>query len=175
MKSRKSRRLTLWCSAKRRLSSRMVRQQLKANDAVPSMPTEPAPGNLRKPLLAKGAVLRGSRSCGSRLAPQRARCGNTSKVCCFVRHVKDLDENGESEVMLHIAPKVVTSLACVGTSPCRSTGRYPDLERFSGVDFGINLDKFAYFTLSLVWLTAVHDWEIPDRWILPRMAMGGIK
>ena len=49
---------------------------------------------------------------------------------------------------------------------------YPDLKRFSGVDLGINLDKFANFALSLVWRAAVHDWEIPDGSILPRMAIG---
>ena len=75
--------------------------------------------------------------------------------------------------MLHIAPKVVTSF------PLHEKLRlavpredYPDLKRFSGVDLGINLDKFAYFALSLVWRAAVHDWEIPDGSILPRMAIG---
>ena len=99
------------------------------------------------------------------------------------KHIKDLllceacedlfDQNGESEVMLHVVPKLVTRF------PLHEKLRlalpredHPDLKRFSGIDLGIDMDKFAYFALSLVWRPAVHDWEMPDGSILPRMALG---
>jgi hypothetical protein len=99
------------------------------------------------------------------------------------KHIKDLllcddcehllDENGEAEVLLHIASKALKNF------PLHEKLRlalpredHPDLQRFSGDDLGIDMDKFAYFALSVVWRAAVHDWEMPDGNILPRQAIG---
>jgi hypothetical protein len=102
------------------------------------------------------------------------------------RHISDLllcnacerrlDENGESEVLLHIAPKAGKRF------PLHEKLRlalpreaFSDLQRFAGNDLGIDMDKFAYFALSMVWRAAVHDWEMPDGSILPRMAIGNFE
>jgi hypothetical protein len=84
-----------------------------------------------------------------------------------------LDQNGESEVTRVLAPKVVDGF------PLHEKLRlalpresHPELDRFSGDDLGIDMDKFAYFALSLVWRASAHDWEMPDGNILPRVQMG---
>jgi hypothetical protein len=62
------------------------------------------------------------------------------------------DQNGESEVLRHLAPKVTKRF------PLHERLRlalpreeYPDFSRFAGYDVGLNMDKFAYFALSVVW------------------------
>jgi hypothetical protein len=102
------------------------------------------------------------------------------------KHIKDLllcyacerllDESGESEVMLHVVPKALKEFPLnekLRLSVARES--YPDLERFSGIDLDIDMDKFAYFALSLVWRAAVHDWEMPDGNMLPRTNKGNFE
>ena len=38
----------------------------------------------------------------------------------------------------------------------------PDLMVHSGPVVGIDMDKFAYFALSVLWRAAVHQWTLPD-------------
>jgi hypothetical protein len=84
-----------------------------------------------------------------------------------------LDQNGESEVTRVLAPKVIDGF------PLNEKLRlaipresYPELQRFSGIDLGIDMDKFAYLALSLVWRATAHDWEMADGNVLPRVQMG---
>jgi hypothetical protein len=101
----------------------------------------------------------------------------------MIKHIKDLllcknceslfDQNGESEVIFHVAPKAGHEF------PLREKLRLAlpretsaDLVRFAGSDLGIDMDKFAYFALSIVWRAAVHDWEMFDGTVRPRMAIG---
>jgi hypothetical protein len=86
---------------------------------------------------------------------------------------KLFDERGESEVLLHVAPKMGHKF------PLREKLRLalpretsPDLQRFAGDDLGIDMGKFAYFALSVVWRAAVHDWEMFDGTTRPRMTLG---
>ena len=39
---------------------------------------------------------------------------------------------------------------------------HPALSRYSGADLGVDIDKFAYFAISMVWRGAVHDWVVFD-------------
>ena len=96
-------------------------------------------------------------------------------VTRIVRHMKSpllcfdceqlLTQNGESEVLLRVAPK----LAKKGTFPLHEKLRlalpredHPELKRYAGYEVGLDMDKFAYFMLSLVWRGAVHAWPKPD-------------
>jgi hypothetical protein len=99
------------------------------------------------------------------------------------KHIKDLllcracerlfDENGESEVMFHTAPKAGHKFPLNGKLQVALPREvFADIQRFSGDDLGIDMDKFAYFALSIVWRAAVHDWEMPDGTVRPRMAIG---
>jgi hypothetical protein len=99
------------------------------------------------------------------------------------RHIKDLllcnaserllDEGGESCVLSHIAAKVTDEFPLHRKlSVALARESYPDISRFSGDDLGIDMEKFAHFALGIVWRAAIHDWEMPDRTILPRQAMG---
>ncbi len=101
----------------------------------------------------------------------------------LVNHIKDLllcnacelllDQNGESEVLLHIAAKVQDEFPLhekLRVALPRES--HPSLDRFAGDDLGIDMDKFAYFALSMVWRAAVHDWRMPDGAVRPRMAIG---
>jgi hypothetical protein len=136
---------------------------------------ETAPENLRKSHFIPAALYhRGGKKL---LFATRSWKGETKtqiKDLLLCDACEDLfDENGESDVMRHIVPKVMTSF------PLHEKLRlaipredHPDLKRFSGIDLGIDMDKFAYFALSQVWRAAVHDWEMPDGSTLPRMAIG---
>lgn len=72
------------------------------------------------------------------------------------------NDDGESYVLSKIAPKSRKSfplhdtlrLACP-----RETG--PGWSRFAGYDVGLDMAKFAYFTLSLVWRGAIAEWDMP--------------
>jgi hypothetical protein len=84
-----------------------------------------------------------------------------------------LDRNGESEVLCYVAAKSVKSF------PLHDKLRlalpreeHPDLLRFAGPDLGIDMDKFAYFAMSIVWRGAVHDWTLVDGSILPKTPLG---
>jgi hypothetical protein len=99
------------------------------------------------------------------------------------RHIKDLllcdtcehllDEGGESYVLSHIAAKVTDEFPLhLKLRLALARESYPDLSRFSGGDLGIDMEKFAYFAMSIVWRAAVHDWEMPDGTMLPRKAIG---
>jgi hypothetical protein len=86
------------------------------------------------------------------------------------------DRNGESEVLRHIAPKSVKRF------PLHEKLRlalpredHPELSRFAGYDVGLDMDRFAYFTLSVVWRGAVHDWKLLDGTVRPRMELGGFE
>lgn len=101
----------------------------------------------------------------------------------FEREIKDLllcsacesvlDEGGESYVLSQIAPKVMKDFPLHRKlSLALPRESYPDVSRFSGDDLGIDMEKFAHFGLGIVWRAAIHDWEMPDRTILPRQPIG---
>jgi hypothetical protein len=86
------------------------------------------------------------------------------------------DRNGESEVLRHIAPKSFKYFPlheklrlALPREECA------DISRFSGDDVGVDMDKFAYFALSLVWRGAVHDWVMFDGTVRPRTMLGGFE
>src|SRR5277367_2850442 len=68
---------------------------------------------------------------------------------------------GESEVLRHIAAKIVKKRFPLkdqmeAAIPQES---HPDITMYRGPELGLDLDKFAYFMLSLAWRGAVHSWE----------------
>src|SRR4051812_11770259 len=70
--------------------------------------------------------------------------------------------NGEKEVLKWIAPKsesfpLYEKMASVLPRDCDE-----QTYGFSGQDLGVDMDKFAYFTLSVVWRAAVKQWRLPD-------------
>src|SRR5437879_1175737 len=76
---------------------------------------------------------------------------------------KRFDQNGESEVLRHIAPKSVKRFP-LHEKLRLALPREADasISRFAGYDIGLDMDKFAFFTLSVVWRGAVHQWVFPD-------------
>jgi hypothetical protein len=86
------------------------------------------------------------------------------------------DSMGESEVLRHIAAKSSKYF------PLHEKLRlalpreeWPDVARFSGQDIGVDMDKFAYFALSIVWRGAAHDWILFDGTVRPRTRIGGFE
>lgn len=103
------------------------------------------------------------------------------------KHIKDyvlcfdceqrFDRNGESEVLHWVSPKSKTfrlGERLIVALPRDYNPRDPDqsLSRYSGDDIGVNMDKFAYFAISIVWRGAVHDWALPDGSVRPHNALG---
>jgi len=86
------------------------------------------------------------------------------------------NRNGESEVLRHIAAKSVKRF------PLHEKLRlalprehHPEVSRYAGYDLGLDMDKFAYFTLSVVWRGGVHDWVLPDGTVQSRLELGGFE
>jgi hypothetical protein len=80
---------------------------------------------------------------------------------------------GEQEVLKWLAPKSKNDfplrdrlrVAC----PC---GESSTLSVFNCADVGIDAVKFTYFTLSVVWRRAIHDWVGFDGEVMPRWNLG---
>jgi hypothetical protein len=104
------------------------------------------------------------------------------------KHVKDyvlcsdceqrFDRNGESEVLYWVSPKSNTfrlGERLKVALPRDYNPGDPDqsISRFSGADIGVNMDKFAYFAISIVWRGAVHDWVLPDGSVRLHDKLGG--
>jgi hypothetical protein len=70
---------------------------------------------------------------------------------------------GESHVLGVIAPKSMKRFPLherMRLGYARES--YPSIERFDGRDFNLDMDKFAYFTLSVVWRGIVTAWKTWD-------------
>ncbi len=91
-------------------------------------------------------------------------------LCCDCEQL--FNENGESEVLRYTNPKgprfPLHEMLKVGLP----REYHPDLSRFSGADFGVDMDKFAYFAISVAWRGAVHDWIMPDGTVDDRYELG---
>jgi hypothetical protein len=62
------------------------------------------------------------------------------------------DRNGEQEVLRHIAAKSFKRFPLAEKLKLAlPREEYPDLSRFCGTELGMDMDKFAYFALSVVW------------------------
>jgi hypothetical protein len=86
---------------------------------------------------------------------------------------KRFSENGESEVLKHVAPKLVLKSMPLAERMKIAWARDTDpiSPRYHADDFKIDTEKFAYFALSIVWRRTIHDWSpaIP-RWALGQFA-----
>lgn len=93
------------------------------------------------------------------------------------RHIKDyvlcfdceqrFDRNGESEVLYWVSPKSKTfhlgeRLKIALPRDYDQSDPDQSINRYSGTDIGVDLDKFAYFAISIFWRGAAHDWVLPD-------------
>ena len=83
------------------------------------------------------------------------------------------DQCGKAEVLRHIAPKSTKPFP-VHEKLRLALPRDADVSiaRFSGSDVGADMDRFAYFALSMVWRGAVQQWVFPDGNIVPEILLG---
>jgi hypothetical protein len=100
-----------------------------------------------------------------------------SHLLCFDCEQR-FSSNGEAEVLHWINPKgkqfrLAERLALALPRECAPEDRDQSVLRFSGYDVGANMDKFAYFAISIVWRGAVCDWTMPDGTVRPHDALGG--
>jgi len=100
-----------------------------------------------------------------------------SHLLCFDCEQR-FDSNGEAEVLHWINPKgkqfrLAERLAVALPRHFTPEDRDQSALRFSGDDIGVNMDKFAYFAISIVWRGAVCDWTMPDGTLRPHDASGG--
>jgi hypothetical protein len=100
------------------------------------------------------------------------------------KHIKDyvlcsdcerrFDQNGESQVLYWVSPKSKTFRLGQRLRVALPRDHNPhDLsDLYSGEDIGVDMDRFAYFAISIVWRGAVHDWMMPDGTVRPHDALG---
>jgi hypothetical protein len=83
------------------------------------------------------------------------------------------NEYGENEVLKWLAPKSARCFPLLDrlrvACPCED---FPALSVFKCRDVGVDAAKLTYFTLSVVWRRAIHDWIGFDDQLLPRWSLG---
>lgn len=87
------------------------------------------------------------------------------------------ERNGESHVLLKILPKLAKKSFPLHERlsvfpPCEED---PSFKRYDADAVGLEMDKFAYFTLSVIWRGAVHKWEKSDGTRTKRLRLGGFE
>ena len=100
-----------------------------------------------------------------------------SHLLCFDCEQR-FDKNGESEVLHWTNPKgkqsrLAERLAVALARDYNPADRDQSIHRYSGDDIGVDMDKFAYFAISIVWRGAVCNWTMPDGTVRPHDALGG--
>jgi hypothetical protein len=83
--------------------------------------------------------------------------------------------NGEDEVLKYIQPKLGKKKGFPLSDRLRlalSRDNHLEMPRYSGADLGMDMGKFAYFALSIVWRGAVYDWTLLDGTVKPRFEIG---
>lgn len=86
------------------------------------------------------------------------------------------NRHGESEVLRAIAPKSMKRFPLheqMRLAPPRESDS--SVSRFAGYEFGLDMDKFAYFTLSVVWRAMVIRWTKPDGTLTSALELGGFE
>ncbi len=83
------------------------------------------------------------------------------------------NDHGEKEVLKWLAPKSIRSFPLHDrlrvARPCED---FPAISVFKCRDVGVDAAKFTYFTLSVVWRRAIHDWIGFDGEVMPRWNLG---
>lgn len=83
------------------------------------------------------------------------------------------DEGGESEVLAAITPKLIKRFPLHNRMRLAvPRDEFGGAARFAGYDLGLDMDKFAYFAMSIVWRRAAIQWTAFDGSILPRTPLG---
>lgn len=86
---------------------------------------------------------------------------------------RTLDQNGESEVLRHVAPKSTKSFPLhERLRLALPRDNVAGAARFAGYDVGLDMDKFAYFAMSIVWRRAAIDWTSFDGSVYPATPLG---
>jgi hypothetical protein len=73
-------------------------------------------------------------------------------------------QNGESEVLGHIAGKIANKPnPLLAKLECLSVKQEDEsLKSYCGAEAGLNMDRFAYFALSIAW-RSTHSWPVPNQ------------
>jgi hypothetical protein len=83
------------------------------------------------------------------------------------------DQNGETHVLEVIAPKNRKAFPLhdrMRVAYARDTD--PSISRFYGPDFNLDMDKFTYFAVSVVWRAAAPRWLMPDGTFTQEVSLG---
>jgi len=83
------------------------------------------------------------------------------------------DKNGEDPVLKAIAPKNPKSFPLhdrMRVAYARDSD--PSVSRFLGPDFGLDMEKFAYFAISVVWRLGAAQWVIQDGTLTQGVRLG---
>lgn len=83
------------------------------------------------------------------------------------------DQNGETHVLEVIAPKNTEAFSLherMRVAYARDSDA--SSSRFFGPDFGLDMAKFAYFAVSVIWRITVCQWPLPDGSLTTQLNLG---
>jgi hypothetical protein len=72
------------------------------------------------------------------------------------------NDSGESEVIKWIAPKAKQFPLYERIKLAIPILTLQNPDHYSGTTLGVNMDRFGYFALSVLWRSAVVEWPLPD-------------
>jgi hypothetical protein len=81
------------------------------------------------------------------------------------------DQNGESEVMRWLSPKVAEFPLGYRLRIALPRQQYSDIACYEADKIGVDAEKFAYFALSVAWRATVHEWLLPDGTVTTRTTL----
>lgn len=83
------------------------------------------------------------------------------------------NRNGESEVLRYVAAKSVKSFPLLERLRVAvPREEHPEVSRFAGYEVGLDMNRFAYFAMSVVWRRAAHNWTLFDGSTPPGSPLG---
>jgi hypothetical protein len=86
------------------------------------------------------------------------------------------DQGGETHVLDVIAPKNTKSFPLhdrMKVAYARDSD--PSISRFYGPDFDLDMDKFAYFAVSVVWRAVASQWPMQDGNLTQKVNLGAFQ
>ncbi len=133
----------------------------------------PLPSSIYRRLQNPPAVIKEPIWLTADVALATSKQGRDYVLCA--RCEKLLSRNGEDYAAKQMCDKGKNFPLLEALKNAPALGFWPGASAYSALTVGIDTEKLAYFALSVLWRSAVHDWPIPAGGRLPRIGLAGLE